>query len=177
MWAFDRPAVVTLNGQILGGLEELLEWADEHFNFKDTAQQKVSEALNCLTLDQKSSEHCQLATQEEPTEHENVLEQQNQTIPPEEKSAQQNPSSVGKTEQQEQYEVEVPLQQEQQMLPAFQTFQQQLSEQASCSSDEMTQGLQQSTLLQSNCSHRATQGEKPILIIDMKFEVFKDILR
>ena len=36
MWAFDRPAVVTLNGQILGGLEELLEWADEHFNFKDT---------------------------------------------------------------------------------------------------------------------------------------------
>ena len=35
MWAFDRAAVVTLNGQILGGLEELLEWAEEHFNFKD----------------------------------------------------------------------------------------------------------------------------------------------
>ena len=146
----------------------------QRFNVKETAQQEVSEELNHLTLDQKSSEHCQLATQEEATKHENVLDQKEQTIPSEEKSEQQNPSSFGKTVEQEQ---EVPLQQEQQTAGSLETEQHQPSELQNSSSYEMTHGQEQPSLLESNRSHRATQGEKPILIIDLKFEVFKDILR
>ena len=45
MWAFDRPAVVTLNGQILGGLEELRDWAEENFNYKDNRTDELYELL------------------------------------------------------------------------------------------------------------------------------------
>jgi len=43
MWAFDSPAVVTLNGQILGGFEELREWAEENFNYKDNRTDELYE--------------------------------------------------------------------------------------------------------------------------------------
>jgi len=46
MWAFERPAVVTLNGQILGGFEELRDWAEENFNYKDNRTDELYELLS-----------------------------------------------------------------------------------------------------------------------------------
>jgi len=46
MWSFDQSALVTLNGQILGGFEELKDWAEEHFNYKDNRTDELYELLS-----------------------------------------------------------------------------------------------------------------------------------
>ena len=146
--------------------EAIKKKTEQHF--KETALQEVSEKLNQsshLTVHQKPSQHWQPAAQKELTEQRNAFDQQEQTIPSEEKSVQLSCFKFCQTEPYEQSEIKTLLQQEQRtiveqpVVGSFETEQHQLLE------------------LQNNNSNKKTQEQKAILIPDVKFEVFKIILR